>query len=143
MIDTVFIQIWFTCPEIFLQPLMIKIKRTSWFCWLSLEVIFLSIFFFLFIVWLPSVDQSHYCIQPLFHSHCLPDLVSFSMLLVSFGLFLYRFKQLIGNNLVPSKYEFSITSYISLQNGCFYWKCFQFLTSLFLDIPNYFSLISL
>ena len=38
------IEIWFTCPEIFFQPHMIKIKSTSWYCWLSLEVIFLGPF---------------------------------------------------------------------------------------------------
>ena len=98
---------------------MIKIEPTSWSGLLSLEVIFLCIFFLIFIVWLPSVDHNHLCMQPLLRSHFLDYFTSYGMFWSSFGLFLHWSKSFVGNNFTTSKYESLVNSYIDIQNGCF------------------------
>ena len=56
------IEIWFTCHEIVFLPLMIKMKPMSWYWGFPLEVIFLGIWLFLFILWILSADNHHMCI---------------------------------------------------------------------------------
>ena len=95
-------------------------------------------FLFPFIIQLILEDHNHLYIQPLFHRHFLQIWFDFRLYVLRLIWIIYTLvKKTVGNNCVSSKYEWSITSYIGLQNGFFYWQHFQCLHSLFLDIKNY------
>ena len=107
---------------------MIKIEAISCSWWLSLKVIFLRLIFsfsFLFygsFLWIITACAYNPCSVAYFFTS---DLISFGTFWGLFGLFLHWYKTYVGNICFASKYEFSITSYIGLQNVCFLLEIFS------------------
>ena len=109
---------------------MIKIRPTSWYFWLFLQVIF-----FVFSFWFLSSDSLWRIITT-----CSYNPFSVAIFLICFDfrwyvlrfiwVFYIGFKMLLGKS-TTSKYESSITSYIDLQNGSFLLAMFSMSTFIF------------